>query len=63
MEKAEDLQPIVHGKHRLQYFVAFDVQAVQDESHEEDYNLHNDDAELHQQPRRVQHGVFLRKRV
>lgn len=62
MEEAEDLQPIEHGERRLQYLVVFNVQTVQEEPHGGDRDLHDDHAELHQQPRRVQYRIFLRER-
>jgi len=59
MKETEDLQPIVQGKRCLQYFIAFDMQTIQEESYKENNNLHDDDTELHEQPWRMQHGIFL----
>lgn len=50
MKEAEDLQPIEQDKRCLQYFVAFDMQTIEEESYEEDDNLYDDDTELHEQP-------------
>lgn len=50
MKETKDLQPIVQDKRCLQYFVAFDVQTIQEKSYEKDNNFHNDDTELHEQP-------------
>jgi len=51
----------MQGKCRLQYFVAVDMQTIQEESYEENNDLHDDNTELHEQPWRVQHRIFLPK--
>jgi len=37
------------------------MQTIQEESYEEDNDFHDDNTELHEQPWRVQHGIFLLK--
>lgn len=59
MEQTEYLEPVENSYDGAQYFVSFNVEPVEKQSHKEHDDFHDNDAELHQQPGGVQHRVLL----